>query len=91
MDGESLRARMGDAKRPTINGLRERLGLPIAPPPRNTTEPCRTCADTRGALETADGRMAVFCFIPKDRARLYPMLRAVVIPEESVMPCWRPR
>jgi hypothetical protein len=73
-----------------MDDLRQRVGLPIAPPTRNTTEPCKTCADTRGAVENGRGEVAVFCFIPRERSRLYPMLRAVTVPETAVMPCWRP-
>jgi hypothetical protein len=74
--------------RPTLTELRYRVYG--APPTKNTTEPCRTCADTRGAVENGKGQCAVFCFIPRERARMYPMLRAIMMPEESIMPCWRP-
>jgi hypothetical protein len=75
--------------RPTVDDLRKRVGLPIAAPQRNTTEPCKTCADQNGALEFESGRVVIFCGIPRDRIRLYPMLRSVMVPEDAVMPCWR--
>ena len=73
--------------RPTITALREQRDGP--PAPRNTTEPCRTCADTEGALMTDGGIVRVFCAISRDRAALYPMLRSITVLEDAVMPCWR--
>lgn len=75
--------------RPTIDDLRVRVGLPIAPAPRNTTEPCRICADAGAALEYDGEVRAVVCLIPKERLRLYPGIRGVVVPSDAVRPCWR--
>ena len=77
--------------RPTLNELRERVGLPTAPPPRNTNKPCATCADAAGGLGYSDGSFAVFCGISRERMRLYPIIRSLTPRETAIMPCWRPR
>jgi hypothetical protein len=61
-------------------------------PPRNTTEPCRTCADYGpDEIEYTGGNVYGLCRIPRERARLYPMLRSVGVPPTAIMPCWRAR
>jgi hypothetical protein len=69
--------------------LREQRDGPT--PPRNTTEPCRTCKDAGGGVEYSNGARAMFCEIPRDRQRLYPIARSLTPLESAVMPCWRPR
>jgi hypothetical protein len=64
--------------------LREQRDGPT--PPRNTTEPCWTCADAGGALG-----YDVFCNISRERRDQYPGFRPITFPSTAIMPCWRAR